>query len=353
MRILVGMSGGIDSSAAAILLKEQGHDVVGVSFNFYDGSADNDFFDINHKKSIVEATGFAGKIGITHHIVDVKNEFKDIVINYFIKEYLHGRTPFPCIICNNQVKWPYLIAKAEELHCDYIATGHYVNIEKEDEKFYITKGFDEEKDQSFFLWGLGQDILKKVLFPLGKLNKQKARDIVGQIMPEILEKKESTGICFLNNPDYRSFLKSYIDTMSLGIKEGEFINSEGEVIGKHQGYPFYTVGQRRGLGVVSSSPTYVTKIIKETNNVVLGSKEDLYKRKFIVNNYHIINPGDFNNEVTVKIRYRKQNTLAMVEVVDQNILHVRLQEPLDAVAPGQAAVFYKNNRVLGGGFIDG
>src|SRR3989304_5987100 len=206
MKVLLGMSGGVDSSAAAILLKEKGYEVIGISLKFWDNSTHKNYIDKSLEKNIRDAEAIAKIIGIKHYIVDLRATYKNVVVNYFVGDYLKGRTPFPCIICNREMKWPALHSKMREFGCDAIATGHYVNILQENNHYYITKGIDENKDQSFFLWPLSQEILKNAIFPLGTWRKTDVKTLVKKYYPGLEKKKESTGVCFLDDSDYRQFL---------------------------------------------------------------------------------------------------------------------------------------------------
>jgi len=351
MRVLLGMSGGVDSSAAAVILKNKGFDVVGLSINFFENSNINKFFNNDLKKNIEHASKICHILGIEHNIVDAAEEFKNKVIDFFSTEYLAGRTPFICLECNNKIKWPIMRKKAEQFNCDYIATGHYVNIKNLNSFYYIIKGRDEAKDQSFFLWGIPQEILKKTIFPIGDYTKYEVKEIIARYMPEISEKKESTGICFLKDPDYRPFLKSYIEQNNININKGAFTDDKGKVLGYHNGYPFYTIGQRRGLNLKTNKAVYVKDISLKSNIIILSDKKNLYVNKILVNEYSIVNKNDFDKEITIKIRYRKQATPGKVYFINENEALINLSDPLDSIAPGQSAVFYNKERVLGGGII--
>lgn len=346
------MSGGIDSSAAAIILLEKGYEVIGISFKFFESKIGVKQTKQTKSNDLSDASQLCKTLHIPHYIVDCSKNFYTDVVNYFITGYLSGQTPFPCIVCNNKLKWPMLIQKAAELDCAYISTGHYVSIIVKNNRYYIAKGIDPDKDQSFFLWGLNQNILKKTVFPLGNYYKKNVRNIVERYSPKLVEKKESTGICFLKDKDYRPFLKQYITKNNIPITSGYFTDINDNIIGTHEGYPFYTIGQRRGLNLNINKAYYVNKIIPHTNKVVLGNKQSLYKSEFKVENYNIIRQEDLAEKVTVKIRYRKQESTGKITFIDDNKLIVNLNEPVDSIAPGQIAVFYKKNIVLGGGFIN-
>lgn len=350
MRVLLGMSGGIDSSVAAILLKGSGYEVVGLTLRLW--SESDDLQNSTLPNYIIEAQELASKLNIQHHVVDVREEFYGSVIMYFKDEYLNGRTPNPCAKCNVVLKWKVLNEFAKQKGCDFISTGHYVNKVKIHDSYYITKGIDADKEQSFFLWGLHQDILKKAIFPLGGLTKSKVRDIANQNGFFKLEtKKESTGVCFVEGNKYQPFILKLLKDSNQLPGKGNFINEEGEVLGEHVGFPFYTVGQRRGLGLEPNEPYYVTNINANTNNIQLGHKGDLYTHEMIVKDYTIVDKSDFDNEVITRIRYRKQSALSTVEFIDNKLLRVKFIDPEWSIAPGQTAAFYKGDRLLGGGFI--
>ncbi len=340
---LLGMSGGTDSSVAAMLLLEQGYKVIGVTFRFWD--------DENAQKHLFDARETAQELGIEHFIYDARDKFQIQVVDYFVQEYLNGRTPVPCTHCNTELKWKLLFSLAEKYDCERIATGHYCRITERNSHFYITQGADQEKDQSFFLWGLSQEILSKIIFPLGELTKTEVRQIASfKGFTRIANKKDSIGVCFCPR-DYRSFLKNRLPNYT--FSKGNFVDEAGNVIGTHEGYPFYTIGQRRGLGLQLNKPVFVKEIYPEKNTIILASLASLYKTQFSVHTHNIINPADFSHDfnIIVKIRYRKQATPCRVIIKDNLELMVKLSEPLEAIAPGQAAVFYRDGIVLGGGII--
>jgi tRNA-specific 2-thiouridylase len=340
------MSGGTDSSVSAMLLQEQGYEVVGVTFRFFDEKPDIE------PPHIQEARELAGKLNIKHHTVDARERFQKEVVDYFIDEYLAGRTPFPCVKCNRTLKWQLLLEWSEKLHCPKIATGHYARLTEKDGKFYITQSADKDKDQTFFLWGLPQPVLQKAVFPLGDLTKTEIRKIAEERgFRKIAEKKDSMGICFCPG-DYRDFLKKQ-EKLNAIIRKGNFVDESGAFLGRHESYLFYTVGQRYGLGISLNKPVFVKEIIPSANKVVLAPIDKIFQQEIFVENYHIIDKADFSEDfdIITKIRYRHQATPSRVQIVNKNHLRIELQEPVSAVAPGQSAVFYKNGKVLGGGII--
>lgn len=339
------MSGGTDSSVSAILLKEQGYEVVGITFVMSGSEIDPPY--------LQKARELACKLNITHHSLDVRPLFKEQIINYFIDEYLHGRTPHPCVRCNNLIKWPILFEQAEKLGCYYIATGHYVQIKQLDGIFYITQGVDPDKDQSFFLWGFPQYLLSRTIFPLGNYLKTDVRRLAeDRKFSEVAKTKDSMGICFLPK-DYRPFLKKELESRNLVIEKGNYYDENGQVVGSHPGYPYFTIGQRRGLGINLNRQLYVTGIDPNTNAVFLGPRNHLLINRILVTGYHFSKEANCETlEYIVRIRYRKQATPGIVKIIDRNQLIVSLAEPVHCEASGQTATFYLDDRVAGGGWIE-
>lgn len=339
------MSGGVDSTVSALLLQQEGYQVVGVSF----------WFITAHHAQCQQAAESANRLGITHHIVDVRERFEKEIVQYFEQEYLDGRTPFPCAKCNRDLKWQLLFEIANKENCHWVAMGHYVQLIKEGAYTFVKEGEDKEKDQSFFLWGLRQEQLQRIIFPLGKWHKKEVKDLAMQQegLHAIATKKESIGVCFCPH-SYQTFLQERWEKRGLGIEKGNFVDTKGDVLGTHNGYPYYTVGQRRGLGLQLNKAIFVKEIRKATNEVVVAPMEELYQTDFEVMDYQLVSPTLFSTsafDTIVRIRYRKQRTYCQVTVVDKDRLKVRLSEPLEAIAPGQTAVFYREGKLLGGGFI--
>ena len=350
------MSGGIDSTVTAMMLHEQGFEVVGITMKTWDYATSG-----GAKKetgccsldSINDAREVAVKMGFHHFIIDIREEFGDYVIDNFVDEYMAGRTPNPCILCNTHIKWNALLKRADSLDCEYIATGHYACIAEGDGRRWIRKARDANKDQSYVLWGLNQECLKRSLFPLGDMTKPEVRQLAYDWGYEALSKKsESYEICFVPDNDYRGFLKRRVPELEARVNGGEFVDRDGNVIGTHQGYPFYTIGQRKGLGKAFGEPMYVSEIVPEKNKVVLGPVDDLIRsgmRVGQVNNmkYSSIPPG---LEVVSKIRYKDAGTLSSIEAVGE-LIEVAFQADVKGVAPGQSAVFYEDDGIVGGGII--
>lgn len=337
------MSGGTDSSMAAWLLQQQGYEVVGVTFRFFEKNGDTSYLN--------DASCLCSQLGIEHIVYDVREEFQQKVVRYFISEYMSGRTPVPCIVCNNVLKWPLMCKIADEKGIFFVASGHYARTETVDRRVYVKSGTDVDKDQSFFLWGIPPEILSRVLFPLGNYTKKHIREVArNQGFCQIAGKKDSMGVCFCPG-DYRRFLKE--KTESGLITPGFYRDMKGTVLGKHEGFPFYTVGQRRGLGIRYQYPVFVREIIPQTNTVVIARSEDMYKRSISLISCVFVEASDFiGKKVICRIRYRKQRTFCSVDILPENRAIVHFNEPVHSVAPGQAAVFYDGDRVLGGGIID-
>lgn len=356
-RILVAMSGGIDSSLAAVMLHEQGYEVIGMTMKTWDYASSG-----SSKKetgccsldSINDARNIAVSLGFPHYILDIRDEFGDYVINHFTGEYIAGRTPNPCVLCNTHIKWDALLRRGDKLDCEYIATGHYANLREENGRYVISKGLDENKDQSYALWGISQESLSRTMYPLGGLKKSEIREMAkDRGFVELVNKSESYEICFVPDNDYRGFLKRRVKGLEEEVKGGEFVMEDGSVVGKHEGYPFYTVGQRKGLGIALGYPVYVTEIQKEANRVVLGTFDELSRDGMYVKQLNMGKYADINGQkldTVTKVRYNDPGTPAVIEQVDDT-MKVYFGKGVSAIAPGQAAVFYEGDDVIGGGWI--
>ena len=342
MKVLLGMSGGTDSSVAALLLQDAGYEVTGVTFRFYEKDGNTEYLD--------DARDLCNRLSIPHIISDQREVFQSTIIDYFIREYMDGHTPVPCTLCNNYLKWPLLRQIADQMGIYHLATGHYVQKQYIDNHWHITNGADKDKDQSFFLWGLPQDILERMVLPIGTLTKLRVREIAAERgFLKAAKKKDSIGVCFCPM-DYRTFLRNNVAT---DIQKGQFVDEDGNFIAQHEGYPFYTIGQRRGLGIDLNQAVFVKDIIPSENRVVLSSLKSLEQTEMYLKSWNIINPSLLldRDDVIVKIRYRKQANRCTVTLLPDNTLHVQLHEPLTSVAAGQAAAFYRDDVVLGGGII--
>lgn len=356
-RVLMAMSGGIDSSVSAMLLHEKGYEVVGMTMKTWDYASSG-----SSKKetgccsldSINDARTIAVEKGFPHYIIDIREEFGNHVIKDFVDEYLAGRTPNPCVKCNTHIKWDALLKRADMLDCEFIATGHYANVREENGRFVVSKGKDEWKDQSYVLWGVSQECLSRTMFPVGNYHKAEIRKMAEDMgFFELAKKPESYEICFIPDNDYRSFLKKRVEGIVEKLADGLFVNSEGKVLGKHKGYPFYTIGQRKGLEIALGDPAYVIEIKPDTNTVVLGSFEELNKHELWVKNVNLIKFTSLEKptEALTKIRYKDKGTMSTLEQ-DGDRMKVTFHNLVSAVAPGQSAVFYDGDDVIGGGFIE-
>ena len=333
-RVLIGMSGGVDSSVAAYLLKKEGYEVIGITMSLFTKEQD---------QSVIDAKAVCQKLNIEHHVVSYVDEFKNHVINNFIESYLNAETPNPCIECNKFLKFGLLWDKAKELNCDYIATGHYAKIK--DTKLYK---IDSPKDQSYFLYKINKEVLPHILFPLSSYtDKESIRKIAEKENLVTARKKDSQDICFIENGDYASFLEKNMNKLP---NKGDFILEDGKIIGKHKGIIYYTIGQRKGLGISYEYPLYVIKIDKKNNQVILGKEEQLYNNTIIINDINIL-VDQLPKTCTGKIRYKYQPTPCNIEVIDANTIKVKFNEKVKSATPGQALVLYDNDICLGGGTI--
>ncbi len=352
-RVLVGMSGGVDSSAVCLMLIEQGYQPVGVTMRMWDAPSKFSIYNQDEPDYIVEARVLAQKLGFPHHVLDVRREFRAEVVQDFLDEYMGGRTPNPCVMCNLFFKWKYLLEMADKLDCHWIATGHYAKVKEENGIKYIEQGVDSTKDQSYFLWRLGQKELSRTLFPLGGLSKVEVKDyVIRHGFREKAQKSESMEVCFVEK-DYRDFLREQIPDIDHRIGEGSFVDTQGRRLGKHKGFPYYTIGQRKGLEIALGYPAFVIKINPQKNIIMLGRKEDVFACQMSVSQVQVANLYDLSHpELKVRIRYRSQPISCRVRSVGEHQLLVDFTEEASAVTPGQSAVFYINERVVGGGIID-
>src|SRR5512139_268897 len=321
-KVLVAMSGGIDSTITALMLHDQGYEVVGITMKTWDyahsGGSKKETGCCN-LDSFNDARQAAVEHGFHHYILDIREEFGGFVIENFVEEYLAGRTPNPCVMCNTHIKWRALLKRANAMDCDYIATGHYAKVREENGRFVISKGLDELKDQSYVLWGLQQDLLSRTLLPLGGYRKTEIRQMAHDFgYPELAKKSESYEICFVPDNDYRGFLKRKVDGLEDKLLGGNFVDRTGKILGHHKGYPFYTVGQRKGLDIALGKPAFVTEIIPETNTVVLGDEADLNRPEMRVGKLNLIKYDSIPQgmEATVKIRYKDRGSLATLHPAD-------------------------------------
>ena len=351
-RVLMGMSGGIDSTAACLMLQEQGYEVVGVTMRVFDLVSQLDSEGM--PRFIAEAREVADRLGIEHHVADEREGFRSKIVQYFIDEYMQGRTPNPCVMCNPLFKFRVLAEWADRLDCAYIATGHYVQTVCEEGHYYIVTGDDPQKDQSYFLWGIDQKVLARCIFPLGGWKKPDVRQYLADKGFALKAKEgESMEVCFIEG-DYRDFLREYCPEIDSQVGQGKFVDAAGRTLGVHQGYPYYTIGQRKGLGIALGKPVYVLKLNPDKNTVMLGDAQDLVTRYMLVEQMKMVDAERFESEegLSVRIRYRSKSVPCSIvrEVEDGRVL-VRFDEEVSAVTPGQSAVFYVGNRLVGGAFI--
>lgn len=351
------MSGGLDSTVTAVMLREEGYEVVGVTMKTWDYATSG-----GSKKetgccsldSINDARSIAVKHGIHHMILDIRDEFGDFVIENFVDEYLAGRTPNPCVLCNTHIKWEALLKRANQLDCDFIATGHYAQVREENNRFVVSKGLDENKDQSYVLWGLTQQSLSRTQFPLGQYRKSEIRQMALDMgYDELVKKSESYEICFVPDNDYRGFLKRKVEGLEQRVDGGNFVTREGKILGKHKGYPFYTIGQRKGLEIAVGEPLYVISIHPETNTVVLGKEEELNRKGMWVRGLNMGKYAELTSplEAVTKIRYKNAGTASTL-YQEGNRMKVIFDADVKGIAPGQSAVFYEGDDVVGGGWIE-
>jgi tRNA-specific 2-thiouridylase len=349
-RILVAMSGGVDSSTVAAILKKEGHDVIGVTMQLWD--SDEGESGCCSPEDVRDARMVAEEIGIPHYVVNYVDVFKKYVIEDFISNYLSGRTPNPCILCNQFMKFNFLLRRAMELGADYLATGHYARIELDEEgrRFHLYKAVDESKDQSYFLFAITQKDLSRLIFPLGSMTKNEVREIANGMNLRVANKPDSQEVCFITGGNYRDFLQSHAEIKN---EKGEIVDVNGNILGLHNGIFSFTVGQRRGLGISNGKPLYVVSIDQKSNRVVVGKEEDICRTRLVANKVIWIDKAPVEEiNVKAKIRYRHRESDAVVKASSEGRAFVEFKNPQRAITPGQAVVFYSGDRILGGGWIE-
>jgi tRNA-specific 2-thiouridylase len=352
--VVIGMSGGVDSSVAAYLLKEQGYNVIGVTMQIWKDE-DNCSLEDNGGccglSAVEDARKVANNLDIPYYVMNFKKEFKENVMDYFVKDYLEGRTPNPCIACNRYVKWESLLQRSLQIGADYIATGHYAQVAKLDNgRYTLKKSATDKKDQTYALYNLTQYQLEHTIMPVGMYTKDEIRDIAAKIDLQVANKPDSQEICFIPDNDYAKFIEENTDAK---ITEGNFVDIEGRVIGKHKGIIHYTVGQRKGLNLSLGKPGFVVKVDPVKNEVVIGDNEDVFSKQLVANNLNFmsIEKLDSPMKVTAKIRYSHKGATCIIEMQDENTIRVIFDEAQRAITPGQAVVFYDGEYVIGGGTI--
>ena len=352
--VVAAMSGGVDSSLAAALLKKNGYETIGVTFRMWPkeecGSSVGRA--CCNLEAVTRARMVAGDLGIPYYVVDFSEEFKKEVIDYFCAQYLKGLTPNPCVVCNEKIKFGKLLEKAKSLGALHVATGHYANVDynKRSGRYLLKEGKDKARDQSYFLFGLSQEQLKGALFPIGSLTKEKVRGLAKKMKIRTFNTVSSQDICFVQDQDYADYIKK---KTGVEIRPGEIVNKSGKVLGRHKGIPFYTIGQRRGLGIAHKEPLYVTAIDIAGNRVVVGPREEVLKKSLVAErmNWIAIDRPDKPIKVKAMIRYNSKKAPALVTSIGKDSVKVEFTAPQAAPTPGQAVVFYDKDVVVGGGWI--
>jgi tRNA-specific 2-thiouridylase len=366
MKIAVAMSGGVDSSAAAAILKEQGHELVGFTMQLWDqrrGINKDENGDPLPSRccsldDVYDARRVAEELGFPFYVLNLEKDFERDVVQPFVSSYLNGETPIPCVACNSRLKFASLDRLAESLGCDKVATGHYARVEFDEaaNRYRLFRGRNPDKDQSYFLWELTQDQLSRAMFPLGEMSKAQVREVAREHSMAVAEKAESQEICFVPDGDYAGFIDRYLEATDAAERlpgEGEIVDTRGEVIGRHTGVHRYTVGQRRGIGIASSRPLYVVSIDATRNRVVVGNDDELAGKSFTaagVNWLSLAAPAE-TICADVRVRYRHTAAPATITPAENNRVQVTFDQPQRAITPGQATVFYRGDEVVGGGWI--
>ncbi|MFA6142694.1 MAG: tRNA 2-thiouridine(34) synthase MnmA [Candidatus Omnitrophota bacterium] len=353
-RIVAAMSGGVDSSLVAGLLKKKGCDIIGMTFRMWPKEECGRSIGRSccSLEAVTRARAVAADLGIPYYVVDFSEEFKKNVIDYFCSEYIKGHTPNPCVVCNEKIKFGKLLEKALSLGASQIATGHYANVafDKKTGRFLLKEGKDKKKDQSYFLFSLSQDQLRHTIFPLGNLTKPKVRVIAKRMKIRTFNTVSSQDICFVQDLNYAEYIRK---KTGVEIRPGEIVDKDGKILGQHKGIPFYTIGQRRGLGIAYKEPLYVTGIDIANNRLIVGPREEVMKKSLVAERMNWISIEDIMKPIKVRamIRYNSEKAKATVAKIDADSVRVDFDEPQAAPTPGQAVVFYDKDIVVGGGWI--
>ena len=357
MKIVVAMSGGVDSSVAAAVLKQEGYQVIGVTMQIWPLERQTDevdrFSGCCGLTAVEDAKRVAYKLGIPHYVMNLRDIFSQKVIANFCQEYSLGRTPNPCIQCNQYIKFGALLDRARNLGATLLATGHHARVEKDKvtDRYLLKKGIDQHKDQSYVLYSLTQEQLRHIRLPIGDFTKKKVREIARELGLPVAAKSESQEICFIPNDDYPKFLREYIPE---AVTPGPIVDEQGKILGTHQGILFYTIGQRKGLGISAKEPLYVIAIEPEKNAIVVGNKQKVYRGELTASKLNWITMPELKQTIVAKakIRYLHQEAEASVTLLDDDRAHVKFKKPQMAITPGQAIVFYDGDVVIGGGTIE-
>ena len=357
MRVVVAMSGGVDSSVVAAIIKREGYQVIGMTMQIWPSNKRTDEVDrfggCCGIDNIDDARRVAHKLGVPHYVVNLRNIFTQTVITDFCQEYSLGRTPNPCIKCNQYIKFDALLERAGKLGANFVATGHYARVEPDTARgrYLLKQGIDQGKDQTYVLYPLTQDQLAHTLLPLGDFTKKRVREMARELELPVAAKPESQEICFIPDGNYHKFLEDHIPQ---AVKSGPILNRQGDTLGKHRGIPFYTVGQRQGLGISAKEPLYVIAIESDRNTIMVGGKKEVYANELLASGLNWITMARLEQpiEVKAKIRYQHEAAEAAITPLDEDMVQVRFKEPQMAITPGQAVVFYDRDLVIGGGTIE-